>query len=265
MKKKITETILSLPPYISTSWTNVEALTMQGNELIVRLLDGSEARVPNLTEEELEEIFLGHSKFLELASGPVAEDKSSKQENTFQPEIIAEAFNKLSKLFTAGSSGSGQAFTDLPLQFGMGAGGLEGIASAMQHDPSQKDSPDLPSEILDKVASIAKLLGQSDQMMIPEAEPHCNCFHCQVARTIQSALNGDEEIVENVEQLEELEEVNDEDLKFREWDIQQENEKMYRVSNPLDSSEVYHVYLGEPLGCTCGVPNCEHVRAVLES
>ena len=62
---------------------------MQGNELIIRLLDGSEARVPNLTEEELEEIFLGHSKFLELASGPVAEDKSSKQENTFQPEIIA--------------------------------------------------------------------------------------------------------------------------------------------------------------------------------
>ncbi|MGH2612567.1 MAG: hypothetical protein ACRDFB_05905, partial [Rhabdochlamydiaceae bacterium] len=61
------------------------------------------------------------------------------------------------------------------------------------------------------------------------------------------------------------EEVSDEDLKFRTWDIKQENDKLYSVTNPLDKKEHYNVFLGKPLGCTCGNKNCEHIQAVLKS
>jgi hypothetical protein len=59
--------------------------------------------------------------------------------------------------------------------------------------------------------------------------------------------------------------VSDDELKFRTWDISQSNEKLYIVSNPLDDHEHYSVYLGEPIGCTCGQKLCEHVRAVLNN
>ena len=41
------------------------------------------------------------------------------------------------------------------------------------------------------------------------------------------------------------EEVNEEDLKFRSWDIKQTNEHLYEVINTLDTKEKYNVFLGE--------------------
>ncbi|NGX33463.1 MAG: hypothetical protein K1060chlam4_01531, partial [Candidatus Anoxychlamydiales bacterium] len=40
---------------------------------------------------------------------------------------------------------------------------------------------------------------------------------------------------------------------------------LYRVTNPLDENEHYSVFLKDPIGCTCGKKNCEHVKAVLNS
>ena len=74
-------------------------------------------------------------------------------------------------------------------------------------------------------------------------------------------MNND--MQENKEREEEI--VSDEDLKFKTWDIVQTGEKLYDVTNPLDTKEQYHVYLGEPVGCTCGEQYCEHIRAVLSS
>jgi hypothetical protein len=59
--------------------------------------------------------------------------------------------------------------------------------------------------------------------------------------------------------------VSDEELKFRSWDVVQTGEKLYLVCNPIDSKEHYNVYLGEPIGCTCGQTHCEHIRAVLNT
>jgi hypothetical protein len=61
------------------------------------------------------------------------------------------------------------------------------------------------------------------------------------------------------------EEVSPHELKFREWDIQQAGDKLYNVSNPFDKGEQYQVYLGNPVGCTCGKSKCEHIVAVLNS
>ena len=57
--------------------------------------------------------------------------------------------------------------------------------------------------------------------------------------------------------------MNEEDLKFRNWEIEQTADKLYIVTNPFDKNEHYSVFLGDPLGCTCGEKNCEHIRAVL--
>ena len=61
------------------------------------------------------------------------------------------------------------------------------------------------------------------------------------------------------------EEISEEDLRFREWDIEQKGENLYLVRNPLNQKEEYNVFLGNPVGCTCGKDNCEHIRTVLNS
>ena len=61
------------------------------------------------------------------------------------------------------------------------------------------------------------------------------------------------------------EEVSAADLTFRSWDIKQEADQLYTVTNPLNAKEHYSVFLGEPLGCTCGFKNCDHIQAVLRT
>jgi len=95
-------------------------------------------------------------------------------------------------------------------------------------------------------------------MDIPKGEPHCNCPYCQIANAMQGTVS-------EVEEKEVEEEVTEDDLKFREWDIKQEGDKLYIVTNPLDADEHYQVFLGTPVGCTCGQKNCEHIRTVLSS
>ncbi len=60
-------------------------------------------------------------------------------------------------------------------------------------------------------------------------------------------------------------EVKEEDLRFQQWTACRLEENMYSVTIKLDSIEHYHVYLGDPMGCTCGKKGCEHIVAVLLS
>jgi hypothetical protein len=134
--------------------------------------------------------------------------------------------------------------------------GMESLGSIMHHNPSQSNAPNLPPEILDKITAISKIMGVEDTESIPKAEPHCNCIHCQIAKALRGQKKKNEEIIE---------EVTDEDLRFRTWDIKQTGKKLYSVTNPLDNNENYNVFLGKPVGCTCGQKNCEHIKAVLNS
>lgn len=137
--------------------------------------------------------------------------------------------------------------------------GIEGfnMGNLLQHNSEASDSPDMPKEVLDKIASISKTIGFENSDNLPKAEPHCNCMHCQIMRALHEEKEND------LVQMEE--EISDHDLKFRDWDINQTGDKLYIVSNPLNSSEHYNVFLGNPVGCTCGERNCEHIRAVLNS
>lgn len=230
---KINSKGLSIPPYISTSWDNVVSLQYDeaSFKLIVLLKGGARVGIPNLTSEELDLVFSSHAEFLEKPQTTTGNN----------PNIIP------GNVFTMGLA-PGKLNLD-------GFGNLTGM---MQHDPSQKDAPPLPEEVLKKVADIAKTIGLDITAFgLPEAEPHCNCPFCQITKVMSSKPES------TPEQIEEA--VSDSDLVFREWDIEQAGDKLYNVSNPFDKMEHYQVYLGQPAGCTCGKNNCEHIIAVLKS
>ncbi len=237
MQFVINEKILSIPPYISTTWNSVASLHMspvsQGNILIISLHNETTIQIPDLGQDILTKIFQTHSEFINL---------KTKDKPANDPK---QMFN-MDNIATLG----------FPMRFG---GALEGLGAAMQHNSEQSGAPDLPKEVLEKISAVAKIMDNDKSLeQSLKAEPHCNCMHCQIAR----AISGQNSITET--EISD-EEVSDEDLKFRTWDIAQSGEKLYNVSNPINKEEHYSVYLGEPLGCTCGQKNCEHIKAVLDT
>lgn len=219
---KLSDKIICIPPYISTSWKNVHSLSteIRDQKILLQILlnTGEKIAIPNLEKQVIALIFEMHSRHVE-------------QEGEGKKKGAADPFLGL----------------PLPLRFHNGA--LEAFGSILQHNPDQKNAPTLPPDVLQKIASVTKSLGVEDPNLLPKAEPNCNCLHCQIANAMQ--------------QIEEI--VKDEELKFKNWEITQINTKLYTVCNPLDKKEQYNVFLGTPVGCTCGQRNCEHIRAVLES
>jgi hypothetical protein len=223
---KISPKILSIPPYLSTTWKNIASLHVReegtGFRLIVILQNRATVEVPGLDKESVDAIFDAHAKY--------AEAESSAQTSPLD----------------------GPFSLSLPLR--PDGQTIDSLGASMQHSPDQSDLPPLPPEVLEKITMVAKAFGLEDSSALPKAEESCNCVYCQVVRALRgdSAAHPEEEVA-------------DADLKFRNWDISQTAEKLYHVTNPLDQTEHYDVFLGDPLGCTCGHKNCEHIRAVLNT
>jgi hypothetical protein len=249
---KINDKMLSLPPYLSTPWSNVRTIHMKGSNLIISLHDGDTVAIPGLSQPLIDAIFSLHAAYLEREIN----EQSSLLENPQQKANIP-INQPWSQAFLLGDQNADQS-----IRFGVG---LEGMASALQHNSAQMYAPDLPKPILDKIAAIAKIVAPEDVNALPKAEPHCNCVHCQIARAITQAAHPEAENI-TASPKEELEEkVSAEDLNFQQWEISQSGEKLYTVINRLDTNEKYSVYLGHPVGCTCGRTGCEHILAVLKS
>lgn len=240
---KINEKIISIPPYISTHWGQISAIHMKGASLAITLNDGDGINIPNLTADTIDTIFRFHAEHLDsqLPSQlpfPFA-SKNLQKETSFKP---FENFQETSES-----------------PFRLAFGSLEGgVGSALQHNPAQANSPDLPPEILQKISAIAKIISPEDAQSLPKAEPNCNCFHCQIAKAMSPVQSNMKE-----EPAEEI--ISDEELQFQQWEIQQAGDKLFTVINRLDSKERYSVFLGHPVGCTCGKQGCEHMVAVLKS
>jgi hypothetical protein len=225
---KFTAKVLSIPPYISTTWENISSLHVKEElgtyRLIVLLKDGPQVEIPNLDRISIEAIFNAHAQFSE--ERPLASQDMKAEDAPI-------------------------SFT-LPLK-GEGDGNvIEAFGPATQHNPEQADLPPLPQSVLKKIGAIASAFGVESLPSLPKAEPGCNCIYCQVMNAVQGESAADEEISE-------------EDLKFRDWEVRKTADKLYIVTNPIDLNEHYSVFLGEPIGCTCGSKNCEHVRAVLNT
>lgn len=218
--------ILSIPPHLSVAWSEVSSLEVQGGNLLVHLKSGRCHEVPDLSKDDLTLIFSAHEASL------TSDTPKDKGDMSFgMPFRMAE--------------------------------GMEGMGIPMQHDPEQKDAPDMPADVLEKIVNVSQALGiDQDAVNLPPAEPHCNCFYCQIARALQA--DSHECLIPNADEIE----VSDEDLTFREdWIVNAtaENKQLYTVVNPLNPKEQYSVFLGDPIGCTCGEKNCEHIKAVLNS
>lgn len=148
------------------------------------------------------------------------------------------------------------------LTFGFGT--FDSLGSALHHNENQSDIPNLPKEILSKISAIAKIVAPEDGQALPKPEPHCNCTHCQIARAVHEGFAETSDVsIRGLAQPEEV--IKDTDLNFQQWDIQQIEEKLFSVTHKLDANEKYRVYLGHPVGCTCGKEGCEHILAVLKS
>ena len=130
-------------------------------------------------------------------------------------------------------------------------GAISSLGSQLQHTPAQANLPDLPPDILEKITTIAKAFGLEDTSALSPPEEHCNCTYCQIIRGFDRKV--------------EEESITEQDLSFRDWDVKQQEERLDQLAIPLDPNEHYSVFLGEPLGCTCGQKNCEHLKAALSS
>lgn len=231
----INEKFFSFPPFLSTAWAHVTALSTnrQGN-IAVHMNSGESISLPELSQEEMELIFRAHASFLEnqVMNEPIFRHKKL-------PPNIKERLE-----------------TDFPLRFSFGT--MDGFGSAMQHNPAQKNAPNLPEEMITKIAEVSRILAPDDPDQIPKPEPHCNCYHCQIARAL---TQGHEQELELCIE----EEVSADELQFDQWQITQTGDKLFNVINKLDELENYSVHLGHPVGCTCGKQNCEHILAVLKS
>jgi hypothetical protein len=247
---KINEKILSIPPYISTTWKNISAIGMKSSQLFITLADGDTINIPGLEKETIELIFTTHAEqiekdsFLETDIKAIQKDLETNQLSFLSPNFLTENH----------SEGS--------LKFGFSS--LDGINTVMQHNPLEMNAPDLPQVVLEKIGSIAKILSPEDANVLPKAVPNCNCFHCQITRAINLSVEVEEILLEakNEPELDD-EAVSDSDLQFNQWEVVPAGENLYNVKNKLDDGECYTVFLGSPVGCNCGLPNCEHIIAAL--
>ncbi len=244
---KINNKLLSIPPFISTCWSNVSAIHMKGTSLVVGLLDGDSIEIPGLEQTTIATIFHTHAAVLEedhfSAAGPIP------------------FTNKMPPLFSPASM---QINPELVPEnpFKLTFASIDELGSVLQHNPQQAQAPDLPHEILQKIAAITQIISPEDTQLLPKAEPHCNCIHCQIARTVNQGADNHEyaKIPSHHE-----EDVKEEELRFQQWDIAQQGNNMFTVTNRLETKEKYNVFLGSPMGCTCGSQGCEHIVAVLKS
>ncbi len=133
-----------------------------------------------------------------------------------------------------------------------GDGATSAFGGSMEHNPAQSDLPNLPPPLLEKLSMILKSIGVGQGDTLSEPVENCNCIHCQIIRSL-----GTPDAVE--------EPVAIEDLSFRDWDVTPIGGQLYKVTNPLDKNEHYDVFLGSPLGCTCGHTDCEHIKAALQT
>lgn len=249
MKVKIDEKLICIPPHISATWDQVTFLHSEEDPetkkftLVLHLVDGKVVQIPGLDSSLVDIAFAAHMKHLEGKPRPE------------KAEGGAKTFGGLLQQLTGLSP---EQLSGIPIRFGISGGlpGMENLETAFQHNKEQADSPDMPPEVLEKAAGMAKLVMGGDLEAFPKPEPHCNCMHCQLARAIHNIPKG---------AIQEDEAVSDDDLTFRSWDIKESGDKMYVVTNPLDAKEHYTVYLGTPVGCTCGHADCEHIKAVLYS
>lgn len=240
---KITDKLLSIPPYLSTSWMHVNALFMANHPelgiptLTVSLRDGQKVHLPELTPELVEIIFENHARFLNRdrakSSVSLMQLPAKVSLSSWMPDWISALQMKL-------------------------AGESDDLSLFMKHNPEINGAIPIPDEILHRVVAISRaILRPNDKESLPVPEGDCRCPHCQIARAIQRGFEQNEDYIE--------EPISDEDLRLGLWIITPRARKTYEVTSSLNADQSYTVSLGKQVKCSCGQSHCEHIKVVLRS
>jgi hypothetical protein len=225
---RINPNILNIPPYLSTHWENIHSLTTAATNDLYRLT----VHLTDGTQIEIPNLSKDSVENIFAAHAQFHENPSP------MPSVPLS----------------------YPSDHLFNLTGVKGLETVLQHNEKEYNGPNLPSDVINKLSELTQKMSPEEINAIPKPEPHCNCPHCQIIRAIHSgALDSITTLTENEEVISE------EDLQFRTWDIQQKTEALYEVRDPLESESYYHVFLGSPIGCTCGSKSCEHIKAVLSS
>ena len=243
MKVKINDQLICIPPFISARWSQIAFIESQEGEnkdqgtLRLHLIDGKIISIPNLDQSIIDIAFQEHLLYLETSQSG---KEDSRDDDKLGVGVLMNVLQQITK---------GNDIQVLPKNLISPLfSGTNPIEAILQHTPEHKDHPDAPTDVLEKMADVIRVLSGNNATLLPKPEPHCNCMHCQIGRV----MNEEDTLT-----------VSDKDLTFRTWDIMQSGDKLYIVTNPLNPSDQFSVYLGSPIGCTCGEPNCEHIKAVL--
>ncbi|MGR3951570.1 MAG: SWIM zinc finger family protein [Chlamydia sp.] len=249
---KVTKTILFIPPYISTRWSSVSTLSQINTDTIqVILTDKNAISIPYLSQEQIEQIFSCHLESLEEPTSAHHPEYMKQQDFVDLIALVQSGIKEIMALILK-----------------LGSTAISSVGKALEHDSKNSKMALLSPEMREKVLMLLNVIPKEDILGMPLPEPDCNCMYCQISRILRTELefkaeNSDEEKIAQEDALEE--EVHEHDLEFSEWSVSPISEKLFLVRNKLEPYEEYRVFLGNPIGCTCGKPNCEHIVAALRS
>ncbi|MBM3198803.1 MAG: hypothetical protein FJZ58_06075 [Chlamydiae bacterium] len=227
MHIRVSSQSLSVVPYISTSWSQVSSLKSipqdENWELWISLQEGSFVTIPGLTQTDLEEIFSAHASYLENSSRPSLQDTS----------LLTSSF---------------------PLTFTE----FQGLTTLLHHDPDKSNHIELPKELQDRIIALVATIPLKESLILPQAEPHCSCPHCQMVRLVEQGMQLPSSFCEEQETM-------NEETPLPSWDIKQVGKDEYLLTSTEFSQETYTVHLDSPVRCSCEINGCEHIQAVLKS
>jgi hypothetical protein len=166
-----------------------------------------------------------------------------------------------------GLLGQGFALSGSENAFQFGISSMDGLGNAMQHNPAHANAPDLPLEILQKIGAIVKIVAPEEMHTGTIAEQDCNCPYCQITRAINGDSDSESQLFSDIAAWSDGQQVQaskDPQEILTPWQIQETGEKQFLVTDTATRSE-FRVFLGDPVGCTCGQQGCEHIIAVLKS
>src|SRR5277367_5980361 len=121
---RITPKILSIAPYVSTTWKNILSLHIEVRAsvpiLILSLSGGIRIHIPGMDKEMIRAIFLAHANYA---------DAETRQTQPLKMPAQAED---------------------------------ENLSSLLQHDAEHANDRNLPVELLQKISSLSETLGIRD-------------------------------------------------------------------------------------------------------
>ena len=255
-----------------------QSSTLKNNtytSLHIAMVDGKTIKIPKIATSQTNKILEAFSCYLDT-------NKNTSHKNTSQNSTSDAKHNKKSKDTSEKSDTKNNPFAAICNMLisvsqhiipprnkhteNLSTATIEAMAHPLKHVPSQSNTPNIPEELLYKLTDTLKILmAEGKSINIAPATKSCNCLHCQVSRQLtkdtQSSLWDD-----NITQQDLGDDVDQEiNLSFATWLVKKEKDCVYSVTNSENSNEKYSVYLGTPIGCTCGQSSCVHIQAVLRS